>query len=131
LYRASNQKAAVVKESNRRPVRPYLKTLFGILICAWSAALMSFIFHGQNSRFILPVVFLGIVFLVSNRYGVSAGLLGSAVAALIFAMFLYAPLGSPAIANKAARSTLAWLVLGGLTISYLLGSSPGGHQRHN
>jgi K+-sensing histidine kinase KdpD len=121
----------VVNKSDHRRLRPYLKTLLGVLICAWSAALMSFIFHGRSSRFILPVVFLGIVFLVSNRYGVSAGLLGSAVAALIFAMFLYAPIGSPLIADKTARSTLGWLVLGGLTVSYLLGSTTGGHEHNN
>jgi K+-sensing histidine kinase KdpD len=122
---------AAVETKSHRHLRPYLKTLLGVLICAWSAALMSFIFQGRSSRFILPVVFLGIVFLVSNRYGVSAGLLGSAVAALIFATFLYAPVGSPLIADKTARSTLGWLVLGGLTISYLLGSTTGGHERNN
>jgi hypothetical protein len=46
-------------------------------------------------------------------------------------MFLFPPLGSPQVANKSARSNLAWLVLGGLSISYLLGSSEGGHEHHN
>lgn len=80
----------------------------------------------------LPIAFLAIVVLVSIRCGVASGVLGSAVAALIFATFLYTPLGSPQIANKSARSNIAWLVLGGLTTSYLLGSSSsGGQQRPN
>jgi integral membrane sensor domain MASE1 len=102
------------------------------MVCAWSAALMSFIFHGRAGKIAVPFVFLAIVILVSIRCSVSAGVLGSAAATLIFAVFLYAPLGSPLVQSKDARSNLGWLVLGGLTISYLLGSArPGGHQRHN
>lgn len=104
----------------------------GILICAWSAALLAFLFHGTTSKAIVPVAFLSVVVLVSIRFGIVSGVLGSVVAALIFATFLYAPLGSPQIASKSARSNIAWIVLGGITISYLLGTpTSGGHQRHN
>lgn len=92
---------------------------------------MSLVFHNRASKVMVPIAFLVVVLLVSVRFGVSAGILGSAVAALIFAMFLYQPLGNPQVANKSARSNLAWLVLGGFTISYLLGSSPGSHEPHN
>ena len=91
---------------------------------------MSLVFHNRGAKVVVPVAFLAIVFLVSVRCGVSAGVLGSIVAALVFATFLYPPLGSPQVSDKAARSNLAWLVLGGLTISYLLGSSSGGRE-HN
>jgi hypothetical protein len=60
---------------------------------------------------------------------VSAGVIGSVVAAVIFAIFLYQPIGSVATANRTARSNLAWLVLGGLVCSYLLGATSGGQQR--
>jgi K+-sensing histidine kinase KdpD len=109
-------------------LRSNLTTLLGIMICGWSAALMTLLFHGRNSRILLPIAFLVIVLLVSIRYGVAAGVLGSAVATLVFAVFLYAPLGSPLVESKAARTNLGWFVLGGLTISYLLGSTPGGHK---
>jgi K+-sensing histidine kinase KdpD len=127
---ASNRMAAVV--NNFQPyLRSSLCTLIGVMICAGSAGLMSFIFHGRGSRILLPVAFLAVVLLVSVRCGVAAGILGSTIGALIFATLLYAPLGSPLVANKAARSTLAWIVLGGLSISYLLGSDPGGREHHN
>jgi len=100
-------------------------------VCAWSAALLTFVFRDLNSKAIVPIAFLAIVILVSMRCGIASGVLGSAIAALIFATFLYAPLGSPQIANKTARSNIAWLVLGGLSVSYLLGSSSGGQPRHN
>ena len=103
----------------------------GVLICGWTAALLSFIFHDLSSKAVVPIAFLFIVVLVSIRCGILSGVLGSAVAALIFATFLYAPLGSPQIASATARSNVAWLLLGGLAISYLLGSSSGGHQRPN
>ncbi len=92
---------------------------------------MSLVFHNRGAKIFVPIAFLAIILLVSIRCGVSAGVLGSAVSVLIFALFLFPPLGSPAVANKSARSNLAWLVLGGLTISYLLGSTPGSHEHHN
>jgi K+-sensing histidine kinase KdpD len=112
-------------------LRSRLTSFVGIMICGWSAALMSLVFHNRGGKVVVPIAFLVIVFLVSVRCGVAAGVLGSTVAALIFAMFLFPPLGSPQVANKSARSNLAWLVLGGLSISYLLGSSEGGHEHHN
>jgi K+-sensing histidine kinase KdpD len=114
-----------------RSLRANLVSFIGIMICAWSAALMSFVFHNRSAKVVVPIAFLAIVLLVSIRCGVLAGVLGSVVATLIFAVFLYAPLGSPQVSDKSARSNLAWLVLGGLTISYLLGSTPGGHEHHN
>jgi integral membrane sensor domain MASE1 len=114
-----------------RALRSSVVAAIGILICAWSAALMSLVFHNRGGKIAVPITFLFVVLLVSIRCGVSAGVLGSAVATLIFAVFLYAPLGSPEVANKAARSNLAWLVLGGLSISYLLGSTTGNREHHN
>ncbi len=107
-----------------------VRPVVGILICAACASLFALFFNGHAGRVIVPIIFLCVVFLVAVRYGVSAGVLGSVLATLIFATFLFAPLGSPQVDNKAARSNLAWLVLGGLAISYLLGSTPGGHEHH-
>ncbi len=122
----------VVIAKPHRVLKSTVVSAIGILICAWSAALLSFLFHGTTSKAIVPFAFLGVVVFVSIRCGIASGVLGSAVAALIFATFLYAPLGTPQIASKAARSNIGWLVLGGISISYLLGSpTPGGHQRHN
>jgi K+-sensing histidine kinase KdpD len=118
-----------------RPVKPLkasVVTAIGIVICAWSAALLCLLFHGHRIGTAVPIGFLGIVTLVAMRCGLTAGLIGSTVAALIFAVFLYQPLGSVAVASPGARMNLAWLILGGLAFSYLLAPGPGGTgtQRH-
>ncbi len=131
FYRPASNNVTVIAKPHRA-LKAKVVSAIGVLICAWSAVLLSFLFNGNTSRTIVPIAFLGIVVLVSIRCGIAAGVLGSAVAALIFATFLYAPLGSPQIANKAARANVGWLLLGGLAISYLLGSpSSGRPQRHN
>lgn len=123
----------VVIAKPHRSLKKSIVSAIGVLICAWSAALLAFIFHEFPSRAtMVPIAFLFVVVLVSIRFGITSGVIGSAIAALIFATFLYAPLGSPQIDSKPARSNIAWLVLGGLSISYLLGStSSGGPQPHH
>jgi K+-sensing histidine kinase KdpD len=113
-----------------RPLRANLVSLIGIVICAWSAALMCFFFQAHNSKYLLPLAFIFVVLVVAMRCGVSAGIIGSVVAAIIFAMFLYQPLGSVMISNPAARGNIGWMLMGGLVLSYLLGTNAGGRQRH-
>ncbi|HWR16658.1 MAG TPA: DUF4118 domain-containing protein [Terriglobales bacterium] len=111
-----------------RSLRSNLTTLIGIVICAWGAVMLCLFFRVQHTKAMLPmlpIAFLVLVILVAMRCGISAGVLGSIVSALIFAVFLYQPLGSVEVADKAARSTLGWMVLGGLTLSYLLGQKSG------
>ena len=101
----------------------------GVVICAWTAALLSFFLRGgHQAKYIAPLMLLIVVALVALRCGVIAGVAGSAVGALILAIFLYQPLGSPIIANKDARTNLSWLILGGLAFSYLLGQRSGGSE---
>ena len=114
-----------------RRLQRNLTSLLGAVICGWSAALLCFFFPAQHWKVVLPVAFLSIILLVAMSCGVLAGVLGSVFSALIFACFLYQPLGSVAIANKAARENLGWMLLGGLVISYLLGSKASGEHRPN
>jgi K+-sensing histidine kinase KdpD len=114
-----------------RSLRANLTSFLGVVIAAWSAVLISYFFRGQSGRFFVPIIFLAVILLVAIRCGVLAGVLGSVVGALIFALYLYQPLGSVAIENRNARGNLAWMLLGGLAFSYLLGSNVGGRQRPN
>lgn len=108
-----------------------LTTGLGIVVCAWSAALLSLVFHGRQGKLLAPILLLVVVAMVAIRCGVVAGVVGSITAALIFAVYLYQPLGTPLISNNDARANLSWLVLGGLAFSYLLGQSSGGRERPN
>ena len=113
-----------------RQLHANLTSLIGVVICGWSAALLCLLFPMHGWKIEVPVAFLSIIVLVALRCGVAAGVLGSIVAALIFAYFLYQPIGSVAVDNQSARQSLSWMVLGGLVLSYLLGLSSG-ERRHN
>ncbi|HUN87993.1 MAG TPA: DUF4118 domain-containing protein [Terriglobales bacterium] len=104
-------------------------TSLGVVIAAWSAALLCFVFRGRNSSAIIPLAFLLVVILVALRFGALAGMLGSASAAVIFAFFLYRPIGFR-VEDPAAKMNLAWLVVGGLACSYLLAPERPNSQRH-
>ena len=99
-----------------------------MVICGWSAALVCILLHGRQVGTAIPLAFLAIVILVAIRFGTAAGVLGSAISAMIFAFFLYQPTGDLSVDNPAARISLAWLVLGGMACSYLI--APSGQQRH-
>ena len=92
--------------------------------------MLCIVFHGHNTPPAVPVAFLVIIVLVAVRCGATAGVLGSAISALIFACFLYQPVGNVSVQDPAARMNLAWLVLGGLACSYLLAPVRPGPQSH-
>jgi len=111
-------------------LRSYVLTALGAVICAWSAAVVCIILHGHYAGNTVPVAFLAIVVLVAIRFGTAAGVLGSTISALIFACFLFQPMGTVSVQDPAARMNLAWLILGGLACSYLLAPIGSGEQRH-
>jgi len=114
----------------RLPVRPVLLTAIGVAILASGAALLCVIFAGRGQGAVVPIVFIVIITLVAIRCGALAGMLGALISAVIFAYFLYKPLGAVSVDDPAARMNLAWLVLGGLACSYLLAPPKTGPQRH-
>lgn len=94
--------------------------LMALLACAlltWSATLIKW--KSPLQEFV-PFAILGIVLLLGMVFGRSVGMLGSVIAALIFAYSMYEPLGSLRIADQGARSGVAWMLLAGITLSYLL-----------
>uniref|UniRef100_UPI003979B23F hypothetical protein n=1 Tax=Salmonella sp. SAL4434 TaxID=3159889 RepID=UPI003979B23F len=50
--------------------------------------------------------------------------LGSILAGLVFAWFLYAPLGSIRVNDSSARGNLGWMVLAAVAVSNLLFPPP-------
>ena len=98
-----------------------LDALIGMLLCGSGASLMALLFHRSGSVSLVPLWFLVVLLAVALRFGFLAGALGSVLAAAIFAEFLFQPYGSLSVESLPARSNLAWMVLGGLVFSYLLG----------
>ena len=54
-------------------------------------------------------------------FGNLAGLFGTIVAAMIFAAFLFHPTSSLKVKDSAQRSSLIWMIVGGIAMSELLG----------
>jgi hypothetical protein len=92
----------------------------GTVLSALVAALLTFLFHRSTLRGFLPIAFIVVLVLLSRQFGFGVSLAGSLSAAIIFALFLFPPLGSARIENDAARMNIAWMILGAVALSYLL-----------
>lgn len=96
------------------------KPLAGLLLCAGAALLVAAFSVPQPWRVFVPLAFVAIIMLLAARYGLFVSVFGSMLAACIFAYFLFAPLGSFRVSSQAERSNLAWMMLGSISLSYLL-----------
>jgi K+-sensing histidine kinase KdpD len=97
-----------------------LLPLVALLVCAllaWCATLIKWTSPLQE---LVPFIILGVVLAFGMVFGRLVGILGSVVAATIFAYSMYQPVGSLRIADQAARSGVAWMLLAGVTLSFLL-----------
>lgn len=102
----------------------HLRAAIGVALCA-AAAWAVTLFKWQSARELIPVVFLVFVLALGMLFGRTVGILGSIIGALVFARALYLPLGSFRISDSGARSGVAWMLLAGVTLSYLLLPSQG------
>src|SRR5438270_10694433 len=91
----------------------------GAVLFAIAAVISSLLWNQSPLRFTIPIIFIGFVFLIANRFGRLAGIVGSIASAVIFACFMFQPLGDIHIASDKGRESLNWLLLGGLSLSML------------
>ena len=101
-----------------------LRTLVGVVWCAALSALLSLVFASRASRTLIPLAFVAVIVALASRYGAAVGILGSMVAAVIFSVFLFPPLHRVGIESPAARANIGWMLLAGITLSYLLAGRP-------
>lgn len=102
------------------------RPVFGLLCCAAAALLASALAADYTWRGFVPIGFVLVILLLTSRYGMIVSLLGSIMAALIFAWFLLPPVGAFQVSDPAERSNLAWMLLGGVAIPFLILPPPGG-----
>jgi K+-sensing histidine kinase KdpD len=105
------------------------RTMWGFILCCGLALASAYTFSTHAAKLVLPFAFVLVIVAVAARYGVMVGILGSIGSALIFAHLLYAPMHSFQVDDTTARASLAWMVLGGIAIPYLL--FPGLRSRGN
>ena len=96
-----------------------LDTAIGTLLCASVALILALVFNQARLQLALPLICMAVVLAVAARFGVATGVLGSMVSALLLAYFVYAPVHSLHIASSDARARISWLLLGGISLSFL------------
>jgi len=97
-----------------------VRTAWGLSLCSALAVGSAYLFSNRPSSVILPFLFVVVIVAIAARYGVMVGILGSVISAGIFARLLYAPLHSFRVNDATARAALAWMILGGIAIPYLV-----------
>ena len=105
-------------------------TLIGALLCALAAVGASAVSVGHPWEIRVPLFFSLVLFAVSVIFGTRAGILGTMLAAAIFAIFLFRPTGSFSIASDAARNNIGWMLLIGIFFSFLFAPPASGFRRH-
>ncbi len=93
-------------------------SLVGASVCGFIAALAIAVARGHSWEVMVPLLFTGVLLLVSLIFGVRAGIMGTVLAAVIFALFLFHPRGSLQVTDSAARANLAWMLLLGVSLSF-------------
>jgi K+-sensing histidine kinase KdpD len=102
-----------------RRILAVIDTAIGTLLCASVALILALLFHQTRLEVTLPLVCLAVVVSVAARFGVATGVLGSIVSAMLLAYFVYSPQYSLRIVSHDARTSLSWLLLGGISLSFL------------
>jgi K+-sensing histidine kinase KdpD len=105
-------------------------SLAGVMLCAGAAVALSAVASGHSWQVWVPLVFSAVLLLIALLFGVRAGILGTLLAALVFAVFLFSPSGTIHVSNGTARSNLGWMLLIGLAFSLLFAPSTSGFRRH-
>lgn len=82
------------------------------------ASALIFLVRGTHRSMLVPIVFIVVIVLCARYFGLIAGILGSVVATIMFALFLFEPYGSLHVADHQALSNLGLLLFAGIALSY-------------
>jgi K+-sensing histidine kinase KdpD len=107
----------------RSQVLERLHPVVGVVLAVALGSASAYLFANSDIRRTLPLLFIGVLFVLSRRYGMAVAVVGSLLCAFIFAYWLYEPTGSWRVADLAARRNLLWMVLGAIILSYLFAPS--------
>ena len=94
-----------------------LKPVVGTVVCGTLAIAVSLLAQSKPGKSALPIWFLAAVMVIVLRFGSMAGVLGTIVSGIIFAVCLFDPLGRLAVHDAIQKNNLMWMVLLGLALS--------------
>ena len=117
-------------EARKQWLQHTLDSLIGAVLCGLAAVAASVVAVGHSWEVSVPLVFVAILLLIAAVFGARAGLLGTILAAIIFAAFLLRPSGSLQIGSDAARTNLAWMLLLGISFAFLFAPPNSGFRHH-
>jgi K+-sensing histidine kinase KdpD len=109
---------------------PLMDAAIGGLLCALAAVGFSAAADGHAWMNVAPLIFMAVLLVTAAIFGARAGILGTVLAALVFAGFLFGPLGSIQVANDSARANLGWMLLIGIGFSFLFAPPSSTIRRH-
>jgi K+-sensing histidine kinase KdpD len=109
---------------------PLMDAAIGGLVCGIAAVGLSAAAGGHEWKNIVPLAFTAVLLAIGTLFGSRAGILGTVLAALIFASFLFGPTGNIQVANEAARANLGWMMLIGIGFAFLFAPPSSGIRRH-
>ncbi len=79
---------------------------------------------------LVPLAFVVLVVAAAVRFGALVGICGSLLGAAIFARYLFPPLGSLRVEDHVARANIGWMLLAGISLSYLFSAPDISNKRH-
>ena len=97
-----------------------LQSTLGIAVSAVCAIAVALVFSKTHWKMMAPFLFAVVLVGLASRFGAMVSVVGSMLAALIFALLLFSPVHSLHVENEAERATLAWMILLSVSASYLL-----------
>src|SRR5215831_4180702 len=104
-------KAAVKTAAEKLWAISLVDAALGSLVCALAAMALSAAANGHAWKNIAPLIFTAVLLIIAGFFGSRAGIIGTVLAAMIFASFLFSPVGNIQVADQAARGNLGWMML--------------------
>ncbi len=98
---------------------PVHVALAGGVLCFMAAIVTAVFASGHAWQVVVPLLFTVVLLVVALLFGTRAGVIGTLLAALVFATHLFNPLGSIRIESSAARSNIGWMLMIGIAFSFL------------
>ena len=113
----------------RIPALRRIDSLIGVAACAGAALATSALAAGHSWQVWVPLGFSALLLFIAWLFGARVGILGTLLAAAVFAFFLFSPVGSLRVASSSARANLGWMLLIGMTFSLLFAPPTSGSRR--
>src|SRR5689334_4653805 len=102
----------------------------GGLLCALAENGVNAESDGDVWKNVAPLIFTVVLLVTGAVVGERAGSQGHVLASLVFAGFLFGPVGSIQVANASARANLGWMLLIGIGFSFLFAPPTSNIRRH-